>query len=483
MSEQTLDKVGSPEELSDILLVFNKEMKKIQAVKGIDENGNLQTVDPIRKNQNQFMRVDKQGDLFSNFFSNFFSQLKNPTNFMFFKVPAPLALTTAKELQQQIKTPAADVEQLLKDKALKTEEKQNDKQLNINTMEATQKNPETSEYKYKPEQIDWETLNHLGLSKEKLEKLNLLDPLLRGYKTNELVPVSLNLGTVVSRMDARLSLKQNDEGQVAVAIHGIRKSPNLNFPFFGHEFSKEDKDNLLQTGNMGRVVNLTNPKNSEILPSVISIDRLTNEVVALRTEFIKIPDEIKGVKLSEEQKQTLLEGKAVHLEGLVSKKGTSFDAAVQFNADKRFVEFLFDRSDSNIQKQNNQQSSVPGAPKIFRDRELDNEQFQKLKDGQTVYISGLIDTKGKEYNGYITYNSQTNKTDFSFQNPDKIKEQIIPAEANKTQTAVNTEGKTNEATKKMQEPLRSEQTNPVNKKQQDLQEISEPSAKSKGRKM
>jgi hypothetical protein len=483
MSEQTLDKPQSPEQLSEILLVLDKEKKKIQAVKGIDENGKLESVEPTKKNQNQFMRVDKQGDFFSNFFSNFFSQLKNPTNFSFFKVPAPLAINMAKEMQKQVNDPTSAGEELMKQHEVKAEPSQNNKHENINSMETTQTKSETGEYRYKPEQIDWETMNNLGLNKEKLEKMNLLDPLLRGFKTNELVPVSLNLGTAVTRMDARLSLQLNDEGAVVVAIHGIRKEPNLNFAFFGHEFSKEDKTNLLQTGNMGRVVNLTNPKTNEVIPSIVSIDRLTNELVALRTDFIKIPEEIKGVKLNQEQKQTLLDGKPLYLEGMVSKKGTAFDATVQFNADKRFVEFLFDRGNSNKQVQGNEQNLSQAAPKIFRDKELDNEQYQKFKDGQTIYVSGLVDKKGKEYNGYITFNKETNKTDFSFQNPNKVKEQAKPTEGYKTQTAVNSNGKTNEGTKNIKEPLKSGQKNPDSKEQQEQQEATDAPAKSKGRKM
>lgn len=483
MSEQTLDKSQSPEQLSEILLVLDKEKKKIQAVKGIDENGKLETVEPTKKNHNQFMRVDKQGDFFSNFFSNFFSQLKNPTNFSFFKVPALLAINMAKEMQKQVNHPTPAGEELMKQHEVKAEPSQNNKQENKNSMETTQRTSETGEYRYKLEQIDWETMNNLGLNKEKLEKMNVLDPLLRGFKTNELVPVSLNLGTAVTRMDARLSLQQNDEGAVVVAIHGIRKEPNLNFAFFGHEFSKEDKNNLLQTGNMGRVVNLTNPKTNEAIPSIVSIDRLTNELVALRTDFIKVPEEIKGIKLNEEQKQTLLEGKPLYLEGMVSKKGTPFDATVQFNADKRFVEFLFDRGNSNKQIQGNEQNQSQVAPKIFRDKELDNEQYQKFKDGQTIYVSGLVDKKGKEYNGYITFNKETNKIDFSFQNPNKVKEQAKPTEGYKTQTAVNSEGKTNEATKNIKEPLKSGQKNPDSKEQQEQQEATNAPAKSKGRKM
>ncbi|WP_431194440.1 hypothetical protein [Sphingobacterium composti] len=80
MSEQTNENLQQyPEQLSDVLLVMDKEKKKIQAVTGVDENGNLKTVDATKKNQSQFMRVDRAGDLFTNFFSNFWRQLKDPT--------------------------------------------------------------------------------------------------------------------------------------------------------------------------------------------------------------------------------------------------------------------------------------------------------------------------------------------------------------------------------------------------------------------
>lgn len=493
MSEQTIEKQTTSEQLSDILLVLDKEKMKIQAVKSIDENGKMQTVDPTKKNESQFMRVDKHGDFISNFFSNFWRQLKNPTQFEFFKVPADQAVEKAKEFQNQVDKPTPEGEKLMKEHEVKTENKQDNKQENQNDMETTQTTPETSEYRFKPEQIDWETMNNLGLGKERLEKMNLLDPLLKGYKTNELVPVSVNLDGAIVRTDARLSLQTNQEGKVVAAVHGIRKEPNLNFEFFGHKFTEEDKKNLLDTGNMGRVVDLKNNKTGEMMPSIISVDRLTNELVALRTDFIKIPDEIKGVKLDDAQKQTLLEGKPLQLEGMISKKGTEFNATVQFNADKRYVEFMFDRSNTNQQAQVNKQTQgnqqtqakeqnpSQEAPKTFRGKELDNEQYNKFKDGQTIYVSGLVDKKGKEYNGYITYNKESGKTGFEF--PNQYKERTQPTEAHKTQTAVNSEGKTNEATKNIKEPLQKGQQTPKDKKQQEQQEKPKAPAKSKGRKM
>jgi hypothetical protein len=476
-----------PEQLSDILLVLDKEKMKIQAVKSIDENGKMETVDPTKKNQNQFMRVDKSGDFFSNFFSNFFSQLKNPTNFSFFKVPAPVAVEKAQEMQKQVDKPTPEGEKIMKEHEVKIEQQSDKKQVNQNNMATTETTQQASEYRYKPEQIDWDTMTNLGLSKEYLEKRNLLEPLLKGYKTNELLPIGVNLGGTILRTDARLSLQQAEDGKVVVGIHGIKKEPNLHFEFFGHKFTDEDKKNLLETGNMGRVVDLKNSKTGELMPSIISIDRLTNDVIALRTDFIKVPDEIKGVKLDDAQKQTLMEGKPLKLEGMISTKGTEFSATVQFNADKRYVEFLFDRNNSNRQTQsngqtqNNQQNQSQEAPKTFRGKELTDDQHKDFKAGQTIYIDGLKDKKGQPYQGYITFNKENGKTNFEF--PNQYKERVKPTEAHKTQTAVNSEGKTNEATKNIKEPLKSGQQTPKNKQQQEQQEKPKAPAKTRGKKI
>lgn len=485
--EKDLDGTKLRRELQpDMLLARDMEKNSIRAVTGIGPKGSLKTVGPDAKNQPQFMRINPHGDAFTNFFSNFLSQLNNPTRFAFFLAHSSEAAQKAAQLQRLADRPAQ--EKSIKMPHLKEHQEIHDthNHKNRNTMENENTAPDSGGYRYKAEDIDWATMNSMGLSQERLEKMNLMDSLLRGYKTNELVPVTINLGTAVSRTDARLSLQQNAEGAVTVAIHGIRKEPNLSYPFFGHEFTKEDKANLLQTGNMGRMVELENTKTGEMMPSIISVDRLTNELVALRTEFIKIPDEIKGVTLDDPQKQALMEGKPLYLEGMISKKGTEFSATVQFNADKHYVEFLFDRSNTNKQAQSNgqtneqgkQQHQIQEAPKTFRGKELTDEQHKDLKNGQTVYIDGLVDRKGQAYQGYITFTAATGKVDFQF--PSQAKEQAKPAEAHKMQNAVNSEGKTSEAAKKIKEPLKSGQQAPKNTQQQELQEKPKAPARSKG---
>lgn len=234
MSEEkeTVNQQVAPEQLSDILLVLNKEKMKIQAVKSIDKSGKMETVDPTKKNQSEFMRVDKHGDFVTNFLSNFWRQLKDPTKFALFKVSADEAVEKAKEFQKLVDNPTPAGKKEMEKHEVKNESEQEQKQENKNDMAKTETTPGTSEYRFQPEQIDWETMNNLGLSKEYLEKKNLLDPLLRGYKTNELVPISVNLGGAVVRTDARLSLQPTPDGDVVAAVHGIRREPNLNFEFF-----------------------------------------------------------------------------------------------------------------------------------------------------------------------------------------------------------------------------------------------------------
>ncbi|MFD1167233.1 DUF4099 domain-containing protein [Sphingobacterium daejeonense] len=477
MSEQTNENPQQyPEQLSDVLLVMDKEKKKIQAVAGVDENGNLKTVDATKKNQSQFMRVDRAGDLFTNFFSNFWRQLKDPTHFSFFKVPAKEAVETAKEMQKQVDAPTKEGEAVMaKHEVKEPKEQQQETKKDVEAPQAkpeAQQAQEKNEYRFKAQDVDWNYLAQFGINKERLEKDGQLDLLLKGYKTNKVYPTSVNFGAVIMRSDARLGFQDGEDGKPVLMMYGVRHEPNLKAPFFGHEFTKEDRENLLKTGNMGRVVELTNRKTGEKIPSIISIDHLTNEVIAFRQDRIKVPDEIKGVKLTEDQKRDLKDGKAVYLEGLHFKNSTNKNAHVQFNADKKYTEFLFgDKAPQQAQEND---------PKMFRNKVFSDEQYKQLTDGKTIYVSDFKDGKGNPYKGYVTLNKETGNYDFSFKNPNALKNKAQPAEAHKTQVAVNSNGKTNEATKHINEPLKPEQQKPKNKTQQQRQNDPNRPAKSRG---
>lgn len=61
-----------------------------------------------------------------------------------------------------------------------------------------------------------------------------------------------------------------------------------------------------------------------MIPSFVSVDKVTNELVSMRASSVQIPDEIKGVKLNKEQQQALREGKGVFLENMISNRKILF---------------------------------------------------------------------------------------------------------------------------------------------------------------
>lgn len=493
MDVNSNNKSGYDEQMMDILLVFDKEKKTINAVKGIDENGKLQTVPPKQEHNNDFLKVDKQGNALENFLKNFFNQLKDPTRFSFFKIAPEDTERTVKIIQENIKNPTSAADEMLdkiriEPKDLKAE----------SPKESTpqEQKPDTNKYFIDPNKINWDDLKNLGITKEQLEKSKALEPMLRGYKSPSTFPIEANFGSMVMKTDARLSFRPDSDGNVVLTIHGIRKEPEFDHPFFGHQFTDEDKKNLRETGNMGRIVDVKNYRTGELVPSFISIDKQTNELVSMKASSLKLPDEIKGVKLDEKQKAALMEGKAVFLGNMISAKNKPFSAFVQINAEKRSLEFIFPEKEQKQtqqqgQQQRNDQPEGVRIPKSLAGVELSDKQQADLRADKTIYVKGLKDKEGQEYNAYVKVNHEKGKLDFYKFNPDKAKEkakEITPANEHKMQVAVNSEGKTNEATKDIGEPLKIAQNQPTEKqveKQEKVKENKQAKApkKSKSRKM
>ncbi|MDR0603717.1 MAG: DUF3945 domain-containing protein [Bacteroidales bacterium] len=476
----------------DVLLVRNKKSNELKAVTGInEEEGTLKTTLPKETNNPDFMRIDKQGNVLENFFENFTRQVKNPTHFEFFRVPAENMDEAVKKLQNAFTPPETPGKVATQDMHRVEPKTFLKKQEQTQTQGQTQSQTPLSNNAIDESRVDWKQFERLGITRESLEKTGNLDKLLNWQKT-DLLPISLKFDDVSLRTDARLGLRETPDGKLTVAIHAIRKEPELDKYYFGIKFTDEDKQNFLKTGNLGRVAE-AEYRQGEKTPVLISIDKQTNELVAVRADKVKIPETVKGVQLNEVQKKDLAEGKAVWIENMTSKKNTPFSAYLQFNADKKGFEFRFDnekQAQNQTQKQGNEQQYVP---KTFRKQELNEDQRSSLKEGKTVYVSGLEDKKGKQYSGYITLDKENGKLDFMF--PKAYKEavaagKVIPDDRHKTQVAVNSEGKTSEATKNVKEPLTKGQTQPT-EKQAEKQEKKEVKAKqetdkpkkSKGRKI
>jgi hypothetical protein len=369
------------------------------------------------------------------------------------------------------------------------------KQVEKQTAEQTQSQPQgqsrtasdAKTYAVNPDIVDWGKFERFGVTRESLEKSGNLDKLLDYQKTN-LLPVSMKFDGETLRSDARFSLRRQDDGTFAPAIHLIRNKPDLESPYFGVKFTEEDRQNLQKTCNLGRIIEPEYPNGK--IPVYLSVDRLTNELVAVKANSVKIPDVYQDITLNEQQKRELSEGKAVYLENMKNGRGEAYSGNIQYNADKRYFAKVSDFSQKQYQTQSQTQSREPGdVQRTFRGRELTDDQRDSLREGKTVYVDGLVDKKGKGYSGYITLNKETGKTDFMFSKQYKdalAAGKVIPDDRHKVQVAKNNEGKTAEATKNTKEPLNKGQTQPTEKqaeKQEKKQDEKKEVKKSRGRKV
>lgn len=410
--------VTENEQMSDIVFILDKMELILQAVSEIGKDGKYNTVPADNKHRNSFLKIDRYADMFENFVKNFWSQLKDPTRFGILSVKEDTL--DSPEVRQAVEDLAAGkqtkaVEDFLKKYEVVPRDKEN-QSINNQNQEAMTKKNETQQqaaqgdgtqqpkYRYNESMINWEELKNYGLSREYLMERGLLDQMLKGYKTNQVVPISMNFGSAVLRTDARLSFQQSVGGPIVLGIHGIRQKPELDRPYFGHIFSDEDKKNLLETGNMGRVVELKG-RNGEYIPSFISIDKLTNEVVAMRAENVFIPQEIKGVKLTEQEINDLREGKKIFVEGMISNGGKEFDAHIQVNAERRGIEYIFE-NDRLFNRQ-----SLGGV-------ELTKQQIEDLNAGKAIFVEGMERKDGEVFSSYVKLDETTGKPFYTRYNPD-----------------------------------------------------------------
>lgn len=419
-------------QMSDIVLVLDKMELLIQAVSEINKNGKYSTVPADKEHQNSFLKIDRYATFFENFLKNFWSQLKDPTHFGLFTMKEeefdkPEVKQAIEDLAEGKKTKA--VEEFLKKYEI-TPKNQTEQSINNQNSEAMAKKNQTqqpvveandqqqnNQYRYNESMINWDQLKNFGLSREYLQERGLLDSMLKGYKTNQLVPINLNFGSAVLRTDARLSLQQSNTGEVVLAIHGIRKQPELERPYFGHIFSEEDKKNLLETGNMGRVVELKG-RNGEYIPSFISLDKMTNEVVAMRAENVYIPNEIKGVQLTDQEKDDLREGKKVYIEGMTAKSGNEFNAHIQVSAERRGIDFIFE-NDRIFNR-----TALGGV-------ELTKQQIEDLNAGKAIFVEDMQRKDGELFSSYVKLDEATGRPNYTRYNPDSpegAREIYIPKE-------------------------------------------------------
>jgi len=294
-------------------------------------------------------------------------------------------------------------------------------------------------------------------------------------RKSKLVTVTPTFGGEKFPIDARLSFRTDAAGNVKVVPHFIHREPKLDQEFEGYKFTKEDKDALKYTGNLGKVVELTGA-NGEKVPSYVSLDRLTNEIVSVPVKDVYIRDTVGQTKLTIPEVMQLKEGKALPPKEIEGKNGQKYTVVLQVSADRKSIEFVpggarkQELSEKNGQTQTQQQSSwLTKDGKIkpitkWAGVPLSPQQQEAYVKGEVVEMKNMIDKQGQSCTVHLKFNPDKQRPNTSLNDP-----RVKVAEESRTQKAVNNDGLTNEATKNISDPLQKDQTVPKDDAQQKQQ--------------
>ena len=538
----------------DVLVVRDEKTGEISVVAGLSRDGTPKRAPAKAENTSDFLRFDRNSDLMDSFFRNFFRQCKEPSRFGFYRIAADQAENLLGVMKELLKDPEANKEILSAHKVdtsnYEKEAKQSEGQAKetassddasktqANTekenVSSEQTNEKENDMEQKPEQTATEqqaqtapgvkqnlisgndvNLQELGARYGiDFNSMNEKDmKALLNYGKTGLVIVKPTFGGEQIEIQARLSFRKDDNDQLQLVPHFVRNEPKLDVAYKGYTFTPEDKKNLLQNGNLGKVVDFPDKNTGELRPHFISIDRLTNEIVDIPTNKVRIPDTIGKTPITKDDKRVLYSGIPLRKE-IELANGRKFTPLLQVNVEQRGVEFVPGSTrQAQGQKQNGDKKQTAdkqeqkaegdaGGQKKQQDpnhwlnedgtirrlntyfkKELTEQQKDDYVAGKTIEIKEVPNKNGSgTYTAYVKFDFDKMQPRSYRNNPDlkQAKEQI-PTNENKVQVAVNEQGKTHEATKHTKDPLSPGQSAPKNEKQQKEQNAEEQKPKRKAR--
>lgn len=538
----------------DVLVVRDEKTGEISVVAGLSRDGTPKRAPAKAENTPDFLRFDRNSDLMDSFFRNFYRQCKEPSRFGFYRIAADQVENLLGVMKELLKDPEANKEILSAHKVdtsnYEKEAKQSEGQAKetassddasktqANTekenVSSEQTNEKENDMEQKPEQTATEqqaqtapgvkqnlisgndvNLQELGAKYGiDFNSMNEKDmKALLNYGKTGLVIVKPTFGGEQIEIQARLSFRKDDNDQLQLVPHFVRNEPKLDVAYKGYTFTPEDKKNLLQNGNLGKVVDFPDKNTGELRPHFISIDRLTNEIVDIPTNKVRIPDTIGKTPITKDDKRVLYSGIPLRKE-IELANGRKFTPLLQVNVEQRGVEFVPGSTrQAQGQKQNGDKKQTAdkqeqkaegdtGGQKKQQDpnhwlnedgtirrlntyfkKELTEQQKDDYVAGKTIEIKEVPNKNGSgTYTAYVKFDFDKMQPRSYRNNPDlkQAKEQI-PTNENKVQVAVNEQGKTHEATKHTKEPLSPGQSAPKNEKQQKEQNAEEQKPKRKAR--
>lgn len=193
-----------------------------------------------------------------------------------------------------------------------------------------------------PTRYTWEQvekqLARYGITKEKLEQSGGLTDFLNGRRTG-VIRFERTWENQKAELTGKLYLVNTPDKGLRVHFQTVKQTLTIPETYLGYAFDAADRQNLHKRGELGKLVELKDKLTGQVFKGYVGVDPETNSLTVLRRDRFAIPETLKGVTLTPEQKTQLEDGKAIKLHGLIGADGKPFDAYVQVSARKRALSF------------------------------------------------------------------------------------------------------------------------------------------------
>ena len=229
-------------------------------------------------------------------------------------------------------------------------------------------------------------------------------------------------------------------------LHFIERQETLQIPAALKQYlTPEDLDNMQKYGNVNRVIYVD--VNGIATPKYVSLDKETNTLATMSANKLSIGDSILGVKLTDEQKENLKQGNPVFVKGLQGKDGAeNWDAVVSVDAVKKGLSFkkvslkipseilgvalteqqqqslkngatilvhdltsknTGNKFSANISLEEGQLALKPlnYTPKRLLGLDLSDAQRHQLMSGESIFLEGLTSKTDKKFNATVTFDT------------------------------------------------------------------------------
>ncbi len=195
--------------------------------------------------------------------------------------------------------------------------------------------------------------------------------LMSGEKTEGVYNVKTPISNKVFNNEAKLQFNYSKkDDKLDLFCHYKYPHLNLGKLYHGHEWTDEEKKNIIGKGTPGHPIELTFGDNGNKYLCLVAVDSDLNSLTHRNVNNISISDKFCGHVFTDEEKNKLKNGKQLHINDFVTKDGRKYSSYVQYSVAKNGLEIRVPQHKQQV--------------KTKKNLELTQEEKKKIETGEIV---------------------------------------------------------------------------------------------------